>query len=92
MKEWMQPQAEVQIWQRGGRASSRETLRAFPCGLSKAHSSAAFGTSGIKKRMRKIKNNYLSFWFGRKRAEFNLVCQSTTFSSLLLKQEERQGL
>lgn len=43
MKEWIKPQAKVQIWQGGGRASSRETLRGFPCGLSKAHSSAAFG-------------------------------------------------
>lgn len=51
----------------GGWASSRETLRGFPCGLSKAHSSAASGTSSTKKRMRKIKNNYPPSWFGPKR-------------------------
>ena len=50
----------------GGWASSRETLRGFPCRPSKAYISAAFSTSG-NKRMRKIKNNYLSFWFGPKR-------------------------
>ena len=67
MKEWMKPQAEVQIWQGGRQASSRETLRGFPWGLSKAHGSSAFSTYGNKKRMRKIKNNYPSTWFGPKR-------------------------